>query len=51
MSKQAVEARMDKQMDDFAKMDLADFIVHNDGINEVFKIVEKLHALNPSIAI
>ncbi|MEZ4915614.1 MAG: dephospho-CoA kinase [Chitinophagales bacterium] len=52
VSKQAVEARMDKQMDDFAKMDLADYIVHNDGINEVFKIVEKLHTLfNPSIAI
>lgn len=52
VSKQEVEARMNNQMDDFAKMDLADYILHNDGVNEVFKIVEKLHTLfNPSIAI
>lgn len=52
VSKQQVEARMNNQMDDFAKMDLADFILHNDGNNEVFKIVEKLHTLlSPSVAV
>ena len=38
-----VEARMDKQMDDFKKMHLADFVVFNDGKHPLIPQVHRLH--------
>ncbi|MFT4973823.1 MAG: dephospho-CoA kinase [Saprospiraceae bacterium] len=39
----AVEARMDKQMDDFKKMHLADFVIFNDGKRPLIPQIHRLH--------
>jgi dephospho-CoA kinase len=39
----AVEARMDKQMDDFKKMHLADFVIFNDGKHPLIPQIHRLH--------
>lgn len=43
VSKEQVEARMKNQLSDAEKMELADFIINNDGNTEVNKVVQKLH--------
>lgn len=43
VSKEQVEARMKNQLSDAEKMELADYIINNDGLREVGKIVEKLN--------
>lgn len=43
VSKEQVEARMKNQLPDSKKMELADFIINNDGQTEVEKLVDKLY--------
>lgn len=42
-NKAAVEARMDKQMDDLKKMHLADFVIFNDGKHPLIPQIHRLH--------
>ena len=44
-SKEQVESRIKNQMSDFDKMENADFIINNNGKNQVDKIVMKLNML------
>lgn len=44
VSKEKVEARIKNQWPDIDKMTKADFIINNDGSNELFKLVERIHA-------
>lgn len=39
----AVEARMDKQMDDLKKMHLADYVIFNDGKHPLIPQIHRLH--------
>lgn len=42
-TREAIEARMSKQMSEFEKLDLADFVIINDGKHSLIKQVIRLH--------
>jgi dephospho-CoA kinase len=44
ISKDKVEARIKHQMSDLDKMQMADFIINNDGKREIDKIVQRIHS-------